>query len=102
MLEVGKLILEYNGYKIIVANNADEALAAFGDGSGVDLVIADVRMPGMRGPELCAKLRQIQPKARVAIVTGSAGDGEKLPYPTLYKPFAIDKLLGFVRDQLEA
>jgi CheY-like chemotaxis protein len=64
-------ILAKKGYRIDQATSKAEALEKIEAGSYA-LVILDLRLPGVRGLELLAAVRERQPKARVIIVTGYA------------------------------
>jgi DNA-binding response OmpR family regulator len=64
-------ILAKKGFEIEQATNKAEALKKLGDGSYA-LVILDLKMPGVKGLELLAAIRDRQPSARVVIVTGYA------------------------------
>jgi len=64
-------ILAKKGYRIDQATSKAEALERIEAGSYA-LVILDLRLPGVRGLELLAAVRERQPKARVIIVTGYA------------------------------
>jgi two-component system, cell cycle sensor histidine kinase and response regulator CckA len=70
-----------------------------------DLVITDVRMPRVSGPELVRAARRKWPRLRVLFVSGHTGDdtpdgflqaGDRL----LGKPFTAETLLDLVRDLL--
>ena len=53
---VERLLAKF-GYTVIVATGAEGAIARFTNSDiGVDLLITDVNMPGMRGPELAQRL----------------------------------------------
>lgn len=64
-------ILAKKGYEIGQATSRAEALKKLGDGTYA-LVILDLKMPGVKGLELLAAIRERQPSARVVIVTGYA------------------------------
>ena len=64
-------ILDKRGYDIVQATSKAEALEKMQDGAYA-LVILDLKMPGVKGLELLAALRESQPAARVIIVTGFA------------------------------
>ena len=52
-----KILLTKEGYDVIVAGDGNQALTALGK-NRVDLVISDIRMPGMGGLELLAKVKE--------------------------------------------
>ena len=101
---VTRRMLEAGGYEVLEATSAEEALATF---RALDprprVVLSDVVMPGMRGPELAGALRAIEPAVRVVLVSGTV-EGPEVPLPSgvvfLEKPFALDKLLGTLRAAL--
>lgn len=57
-LSVLKFMLSTNGYRVLAANNGQEAIAMFGD-HPVDLVLADHAMPQMNGDQLIRRLKQM-------------------------------------------
>ena len=102
-------ILEEAGYRVIVATRPEEALAAVSTlPDRIDLLLTDVVMPGMSGPEVAAKLLERRPDVKVLYVSGYAADalagrgvrqrGARL----LDKPFTTAGLLGEVRATLDA
>jgi signal transduction histidine kinase/CheY-like chemotaxis protein len=94
--------LEDLDYQPIACANAEEALAAF-DGQAFDLVISDVIMPGMTGPELIRTLKRRYPELAVLFVTGYVGEGEGedlIGYELLRKPFTVDALAEGVATAL--
>jgi two-component system response regulator YesN len=56
-------------FHCLCANNADEALACM-DGMDVDIVLTDIRMPGMSGLEMLEVMRGRRPRCRVIFLTG--------------------------------
>jgi len=62
-------ILDAFGYKVIAKPNAKSALSVVRDGTDVDLVITDYRMPGMDGLEFLNLLKDILPDVRVIMLT---------------------------------
>ena len=69
---VERLLAKF-GYTVIVATGAEGAIARFTNSDiGVDLLITDVNMPGMRGPELAQRLLASRPGLKVLYVSGYA------------------------------
>ncbi|MDP3541657.1 MAG: ATP-binding protein [Elusimicrobiota bacterium] len=63
--------LERDGYEVLSAGDSSEALRIDGANEGLfDLLLIDVAMPRMRGPELAERLRLRQPGARVLFTSG--------------------------------
>ncbi|MCR4296402.1 MAG: ATP-binding protein, partial [Elusimicrobia bacterium] len=63
--------LERDGYEVLSAGDPSEALRIDGANEGLfDLLLIDVAMPRMRGPELAERLRRRQPAARVLFTSG--------------------------------
>jgi two-component system response regulator (stage 0 sporulation protein F) len=89
----------------VCAATAEEALAE-ADRAPVDLVISDVRMPGLNGLDLIRYLRQSHPNTRVILITGySTRDIERTALSLavealLKKPFALEALGQAVRAAL--
>ena len=68
LLDVLSGILESLGYRPLTSSNGEEALAML-DEETVDLVLTDLRMPGMSGEDLLAAIRRRDPSMPVVIMT---------------------------------
>jgi DNA-binding NtrC family response regulator len=96
-------MLEELGYDVREAGCSDEALELDSDSDTVDILLTDVVMPGLGGPELAAKLRKRRPGLRVLYMSGytrpgfSANGTLGAGASFLQKPFTFDLL----RRQLE-
>ena len=105
---LSRRILERAGYAVLDAGSGDEALALFQqEGAHVRLVVTDVVMPGLRGPELVAELERLRPGLPVVFTSGYADDElmRRGVFPEhvsfLKKPFTHLDLLAAVREQLQ-
>jgi signal transduction histidine kinase len=98
--------LERRGYHVLSASSGEEALqlAASHDGT-IHLLISDVVMPGMKGPELADRLRRMRPGIRVLLMSGYAADvvtpSDLKEAMLLSKPFSPAALNKAVRSVLE-
>ena len=101
-------VLESAGYSVVIAGNAPEALEAYGRRcQSVDLLLADVVMPGMSGRELAAEFKTRCPLGRILLMSGYADQlslCQSSPDHKAYlgKPFSIGTLLKRVREVLDA
>ncbi len=87
-------ILRSGGHTVLVAADGLCALDALAR-DRVDLLLSDVSMPVMRGPELASIARRAQPGLPILLMSGAERpDG----YPVLAKPFKIQALLAAVQD----
>jgi len=101
-------VLMNQGYLVLAASNGEEALAlADRVGGAIDLVLTDVVMPDLAGPELVARLVERWPGMRAVYMSGYA-EGDKgrhrLRDPKtslLQKPFSADNLVHMVREVLD-
>ena len=63
-----KIMLETRGYRVANFSRGEEALARFSEG-GIDLVIADMVMPGLDGPQLIAKIKEMSPHTPAILIS---------------------------------
>jgi len=107
--EVTREALEMGGYRVLAANGPAAAANIAGDASTViDLLLTDVIMPEMNGPELARQVQAVRPELVTLFMTGYA-ESEALRLATLgashkhiQKPFTIHSLLARVADALAA
>jgi len=93
-------VLGLSGFKVLEAPNAAQALIAFqASGTGVDLVITDVRMPGMNGCDLARMLIAERPSLPVLLVSGAHSESTA-SFPFLQKPFTAASLLDALQCML--
>ena len=65
-------VLREAGYAVDTAASGAEGLQAVHDGATFDLIVSDVRMPAMTGPEFIAALRRRESDVKVLYLTGYA------------------------------
>lgn len=101
-------ILARAGYDVTCFGNPADALASAPRAAAVDLLLSDVVMPRMSGPDLAARLRESIPGLRVLFMSGYFGDerlrsgGLEPGAHLLEKPFDAARLLREVRAALDA
>ncbi len=102
-LELIKLVLESGGFKTILASNGMEALAKVKE-SKPDLVLLDIMMPDMDGWEVFRKIKEIDSKLPIAILTAKAQNIDRLlglhvlkAEDYITKPFGKNELIDKVK-----
>jgi len=103
--ELLRITLESSGYTVLAAADAAEALRlAEPPGRAIALLVSDVTMPGMTGPDLARRLRASRAGLEVLLVSGYPRDSEPLDprVAFLQKPFRPQTLTDMVRGILDA
>lgn len=97
------LMLKNAGYGVYMAGSAVEAIElAESLACELNLLITDMRMPGVDGHELIGRIRRICPHMDVMVFSGFIADTERSRnYPILAKPFTKEQLLAAVREILD-
>ena len=102
--ELTKRLLERQGYTVLLAANADEALHLFDEHPSIDLLLTDVVMPGASGPELVKQLVEQRPTLKVIYMSGYTDEaivhhGVLDPgIVFLHKPFSSESLGQKIRE----
>lgn len=99
--------LEHNGFRVDGFTNSKLALKSFEKGK-YEMIIVDVRMPGIGGFELYEKLEEIDPNVKVCFITGFDFNYLALReiYPNLNfgsfirKPVETDELVNKIKLEL--
>ncbi len=101
-------VLTQHGYRVLEARHGAEALARVEAGvPPIDLILTDVVMPELGGPELVRRLRDLLPGARVIYMSGYTESDKLQPgiqdsdIPFLQKPFSAEGLAQRVREALD-
>jgi two-component system, cell cycle sensor histidine kinase and response regulator CckA len=106
---VARRMLERHGYRVIVAQNAGEALLSCERrDEPIHVLLTDVVMPRVSGPELAARIQQRWPAMKVLYMSGYT-DGSVIVHGVLeqgvsflQKPFTSEQLARKLRDVLDA
>jgi two-component system cell cycle sensor histidine kinase/response regulator CckA len=101
-------ILADLGYQVLIAQDGHEALAIAEQHDGpIHLLLSDVVMPGMSGPDLADRLRAQRPETRVILMSGYANEtlsrhGVLINSASiLTKPLTLERLTEKVRQVLD-
>jgi two-component system cell cycle sensor histidine kinase/response regulator CckA len=91
------------GFRVLEADNGLEALLLASNHDGlIDLLITDVELPHIRGPELVEAFRTLWPRTRVLFISGSCSKSVRgdlgADAAFLRKPFPPDELVKTVRS----
>jgi DNA-binding NtrC family response regulator len=106
MRELLTKVLSKNGYHVSVCGEGAEALALL-EREPVDLVVTDVRMPGLGGMEALRAIKELNPEIVVIIMTAFGSIDQAVQavkegaYDYINKPFKIDEMLLTIEKALE-
>jgi two-component system cell cycle sensor histidine kinase/response regulator CckA len=102
-------MLRGHGFRVLEASSGGEALRVAAEEPGrIDLLLTDIRMPGIGGKELVQKLLETRPATRVILMSGYTDDEllrEELGdarHVFLQKPFTARAVVAAVRELLSA
>ncbi len=92
------------GYDVLAAEHGEAALALMDDPKNrkIDLLITDVMMPGMDGPSVAKKMREMNPTLKIVFISGYTEDklkdymGEGIYF--LPKPFTLKQLAAKIKE----
>ena len=99
-------ILRRANYRVLEAENGESALRLAEEHEGpIDLVITDMFMPGLRGPEVVQRLAPKRPGLRALFMSGYADQDARTGVPAganfLNKPFSAQELAAAVEAVLK-
>ncbi len=107
ILETLRILLRGDGYDVVAALSGREAIDVLPD-AAPDIVLTDIRMPGMNGLDVMAKAHEVDPETAVILMTAQASLQTAVQavnegaYYYLQKPFANEELLAICRRAAEA
>ncbi len=109
--KVTERMLRQLGYQVVGASDGEEALRTFeNDPDAFDIVVLDVMMPKLRGPDALRRMQAIRPALKAVFVSGYAGEpGAEPQLRMLQKPFTavqlakeLERVVGTARDGVTA
>ena len=106
IVEITKKILEKHGYKVITANDGNEAIALYSQRrEKIKLVLMDMMMPVMDGSASIVEIRKISPEVRIIAVSGLTEKDKLVEVADhanafLSKPYNTEKLLKTIHEVL--
>jgi two-component system cell cycle sensor histidine kinase/response regulator CckA len=102
-------VLRLAGYSVLTASSGAEAMQILErHGKPVHLVLTDIVMPGMSGPDLAAQLGEISPRTKIIFTSGYTDDSivnQQLPGAAAHfiaKPYTTADLTRTVREVLDS
>ncbi len=107
--ELSSTLLQQLGYQVKAVSNGQEAIDYYQQHSKeIDLVVLDMIMPGMNGPETYALMKDINPRVKVMISSGYGRDGKVQELMKngvvgfVQKPFRIQELASEVANAIKS
>jgi PAS domain S-box-containing protein len=109
LLEIVRLLLESNGYKVLTAKDGNEAIDVYKlHKQEIDIVLTDMGLPGMLGMDVLKKLIEIDPNVSVVVASGFFEQDMKSKLTAygakgfIQKPYAPGIVLKKIREVLDA
>ena len=95
--------LRYGGFDVIEAEDGSAGLEIVRSGRAIDVLLSDVKMPGLNGYQLAEACLSLKPEMPVMLMTGFADEAipeaiRRASIPIIRKPFDFGKLADSVRE----
>ncbi len=102
-------VLQKNGYDVISAKNANEALTMFNKGNGdIQLVFSDIVLPDKSGLDFVDEILSCNPKISILLTSGYVGKKSQWSlvsqrgYKFIQKPYAVGNLLQAIKESISS
>ncbi|MDP3479318.1 MAG: sigma-54 dependent transcriptional regulator [Desulfoprunum sp.] len=98
-----KILLQKEGHTVVTAHNGENALECLKD-QEFDLIISDIRMPGMGGLELLGTVKEQNPDLPVIMITAFASPDDAVQamkngaFDYISKPFNVDEIKSVIES----
>ena len=106
MREFLKILLEKEGHRVTTAAEGKSALA-LAEKAPFDLLISDIRMPGMTGLELLARIKELRPETAAIMITAFASPDDAVTamkhgaFDYITKPFNVEEIKKVIRAAMK-
>jgi CheY-like chemotaxis protein len=89
------------GYEVLEAGNGNEGLAILQSSEHIDLLVTDIKMPGLNGYQLAEAGLKLRPGIKIVLMTGYSDEivPDAIRQATIrvfHKPFNFDDLIAFL------
>jgi two-component system response regulator PilR (NtrC family) len=107
MREFLKILLDKEGYEVSTASEASSAIDLI-TSQNFDLVISDIKMPGMGGLSLLGKIKEINNSLPVIMITAFASPDNAViamkrgAFDYITKPFKVDEIIKIVKSAISS
>jgi two-component system response regulator PilR (NtrC family) len=107
MREFLKILLDKEGYEVSTASEASSAIDLI-KCQNFDLVISDIKMPGMGGLSLLGKIKEINSSLPVIMITAFASPDNAViamkrgAFDYITKPFKVDEIIKIVKSAISS
>jgi CheY-like chemotaxis protein len=105
MLEIQRTLLEMDGFNVLTARSGDEALKLLDQVDKLELILLDVQMEGMSGPDFLKRLDETKPNIVTTVPVIFLTAREEIPAGNVLgfirKPFEMDTFLEAVHHYID-
>ncbi len=91
--------LEAYGYAVLQSGSGEDALRQIADSADIQMLVSDVRMPGMSGIELVDRAHAIRSELKVILISGYFLP-QQMSHRFIKKPFHMRELAAAVAEEL--
>ncbi len=100
-LKMRTLVLEHEGYRVLAASSADEALNLFAS-ENIDLVLSDHLLRETTGAQIAAKIKMMKPNVPVVLISGlpDRPEGAENVDAFISKGSDVEEVLRTIRSML--
>jgi two-component system cell cycle response regulator CpdR len=93
-------LFESAGCRPILAPDGDAALVELNSHSGIEIMVVDIRMPGMNGIEVAERAAKKYPRLKIIQMSGYTDVPPSPRWPFISKPFHMEDLLRLIAGEL--